>query len=50
MHAIHCNQTPAVRNRRKIYGPAGLVAASFTALALVSATAPIADAAPLPGR
>lgn len=48
MHAIHCNQTPAVRNRRKIYGPAGLVAASFTALALVSATAPIADAAPCP--
>lgn len=48
MLTIDCNRTPAVRNRLGSYGPIGLLAASFSALALMSAPAPIANAAPCP--
>lgn len=48
MHTIDCAQAPAGPNRQGARGLASVLAAVFTALALVSAPTPIANADPCP--
>jgi cutinase-like protein len=48
MHTIDCTEAPGASNRRGTLGLASVLASMFTAMLLMSAPAPIANAAPCP--